>query len=110
MPISPLSRRDFMKTGIAADMGAWSLSALAAEPVNGIPYRTLGRTGERVSLVGLGGFHIGMQKTEEESIRIIRTALDVGVNFLDNCWTMAVPARSAWGWRCATATATEPFS
>src|ERR1700730_1119043 len=35
---------------------------------------------------GLGGYHIGSQKDEQESIRIIRTALDGGVNFLDNCW------------------------
>jgi len=39
-----------------------------------------------VSLVGLGGYHIGVQKDEEESIRIIRTAVDNGINFLDNCW------------------------
>ncbi len=52
-----------------------------------VPYRTLGRTGERVSLVGLGGFHIGKQELQEsESIRIIRTAIDNGINFLDNSW------------------------
>jgi aryl-alcohol dehydrogenase-like predicted oxidoreductase len=50
------------------------------------PTRTLGRTGEKVSIVGLGGYHIGMQSDEQESIRIIRTALDGGINFLDNCW------------------------
>jgi predicted aldo/keto reductase-like oxidoreductase len=49
-------------------------------------YRRLGRTLEEVSLIGLGGFHIGMQKDERESIRIVRTAIDHGVNFLDNCW------------------------
>jgi len=50
-------------------------------------HRTLGRTGERVSAVGLGGFHIGKPElSESESIRIIRTALDQGMNFLDNCW------------------------
>jgi aryl-alcohol dehydrogenase-like predicted oxidoreductase len=37
-------------------------------------------------MVGLGGYHIGSQKDEQESIRIIRTALDSGINFLDNCW------------------------
>jgi aryl-alcohol dehydrogenase-like predicted oxidoreductase len=37
-------------------------------------------------MVGLGGYHIGSQKDEQESIRIIRTALDNGINFLDNCW------------------------
>jgi len=49
-------------------------------------YRTLGRTGEKVSIVGLGGAHIGMQSDERESIRIIRSALDGGMNFLDNSW------------------------
>jgi predicted aldo/keto reductase-like oxidoreductase len=53
---------------------------------NGIPYRPLGRTGEMVSLVGLGGYHLGRQADEAEAIRIVRTALDSGVNFLDNCW------------------------
>ncbi len=52
-----------------------------------IPYRTLGRTGEKVSILGLGGFHIGIQNlNEQESIQLIRTAIDSGVNFMDNCW------------------------
>ena len=49
-------------------------------------YRTLGKTGETVSLIGLGGYHIGTQATEEESIRLIRSAIDRGITFLDNCW------------------------
>jgi len=49
-------------------------------------YRRLGRTLEEVSLVGLGGHHIGRQQDEQESITIIRTAIDRGINFLDNCW------------------------
>lgn len=49
-------------------------------------YRQLGRTGEEVSLIGLGGFHIGKQPDEASSIRIIHTALDRGINFLDNSW------------------------
>lgn len=51
-----------------------------------ISYRTLGRTGEKVSIIGLGGFHIGIQNNENTSIRIIRTAIDNGINFMDNCW------------------------
>jgi aryl-alcohol dehydrogenase-like predicted oxidoreductase len=51
-----------------------------------IPYRSLGSTGEKVSVVGVGGWHIGVQAAEEESIAIIRRALDSGINFLDNCW------------------------
>jgi len=52
----------------------------------GIPYRLLGSTGESVSIVGLGGAHIGGQKSETESIGIIRTAIDNGINFMDNSW------------------------
>jgi aryl-alcohol dehydrogenase-like predicted oxidoreductase len=53
-----------------------------------MPYRTLGRTGERVSAIGLGGSHVGKPEKlrESESIRIIRNALDRGINFLDNSW------------------------
>jgi aryl-alcohol dehydrogenase-like predicted oxidoreductase len=52
-----------------------------------IPYRTLGRTGERVSAIGLGGWHLGLEQVDEPlSVRIIRTAIDRGINFLDNCW------------------------
>jgi aryl-alcohol dehydrogenase-like predicted oxidoreductase len=49
-------------------------------------YRTLGRTGEQVSLVGLGGHHIGRPPDEAEGIRIIRHAIDHGITFMDNCW------------------------
>ena len=52
-----------------------------------IPYRTLGRTGESVSAIGLGGYHLGKPYlSEAESIRIIRTAIDQGLTFLDNSW------------------------
>jgi aryl-alcohol dehydrogenase-like predicted oxidoreductase len=51
-----------------------------------MPYRPLGSTGEMVSLIGLGGAHIGIQSDEKESIAIIRTAIDNGINFMDNCW------------------------
>ena len=52
---------------------------------HGIPYRPLGTTGEFVSAIGIGGFHMG-SPDEETGIRIVRTALDRGINFLDNCW------------------------
>jgi predicted aldo/keto reductase-like oxidoreductase len=57
-----------------------------AEVKGGMVYRTLGKTGEKVSLVGIGGAHIGKQDDEQESLRIIRAALDHGINFLDNSW------------------------
>lgn len=53
---------------------------------SGIPCRTLGRTGEEVSIVGLGGAHIGIQDDENDSIQIIRNAIDNGINFMDNSW------------------------
>jgi len=51
-----------------------------------MPYRLLGSTNEEVSAIGLGGHHIGRQKVEKESIAIIRTAIDAGITFMDNCW------------------------
>jgi aryl-alcohol dehydrogenase-like predicted oxidoreductase len=51
-----------------------------------IPRRLLGNTGEKVSIVGLGGGHIGHPKTDAESVKIIRTAIDYGINFMDNSW------------------------
>jgi aryl-alcohol dehydrogenase-like predicted oxidoreductase len=52
-----------------------------------MPVRILGRTGVEVSLIGLGGWHLGFKWIDEElSIRIIRTAIDNGINFMDNCW------------------------
>src|SRR6476660_7113960 len=52
-----------------------------------MPTRLLGRTGVEVSLVGLGGWHLGFEYLDEElSTRIIRTAIDNGINFMDNCW------------------------
>jgi aryl-alcohol dehydrogenase-like predicted oxidoreductase len=50
-------------------------------------YRTLGSTGETVSAIGLGGWHIGLPAVSEElGIRIVRTAIDRGITFMDNCW------------------------
>ena len=49
-------------------------------------YRTLGKTGERVSALGLGGAHAGRPQDPADTTRIIRTAIDSGVTFMDNCW------------------------
>jgi aryl-alcohol dehydrogenase-like predicted oxidoreductase len=82
-----VTRRDFLGMAVAATYaaGAEKLS-WAADTQTGIPYRTLGRSGEKVSMVGIGGFHIGKQSDEQESVHIIRAAMDSGINFLDNCW------------------------
>lgn len=50
-------------------------------------YRQLGSTGEKVSAIGIGGWHLGLKQVDEQlAIRIVRTAIDRGINFLDNCW------------------------
>jgi diketogulonate reductase-like aldo/keto reductase len=51
-------------------------------------YRTLGRTGERMSLVGLGGFHLAKLggATSEEAVRLVHAGIEAGINFCDNCW------------------------
>jgi predicted aldo/keto reductase-like oxidoreductase len=52
-----------------------------------IPYRVLGRTGERVSAIGLGGWHLGLKHVDEQlSLRIVRSAIDRGITFMDNSW------------------------
>src|SRR5882762_10516715 len=52
-----------------------------------IPYHVLGRTGERVSAIGLGGWHLGLKHVDEPlSLRIVRSAIDRGITFMDNSW------------------------
>src|SRR6266852_2114039 len=78
-----VSRREFI--GITAGsllMGGMLGAAGKPEGKNGIPHRTLGRTGETVSVIGLGGYHLGKQSDPDESIRIIRTGIDEGIDFL----------------------------
>jgi predicted aldo/keto reductase-like oxidoreductase len=81
-----VNRREFLGMTAASLLMAGGLNTVNAESKNGVPYRTLGRTGEKVSMIGLGGYHLGKQSDANESIRIIRTGLDEGINFLDNCW------------------------
>src|ERR1700747_1944721 len=81
-----MDRRDFLKKAAAATIVSSMAKNVSQAADSSIPRRILGHTGEKVSMVGLGGYHIGMQSDEQESIRIIRSALDSGINFLDNCW------------------------
>ncbi len=105
-----MDRRDFVRgmvlTGISASIGG-RMMAQNNDPnassqqarhssssqntdeksAGGMIYRRLGKTGERVSAIGLGGFHIGQPKlTDDESLRLIRAAIDGGITFMDNCW------------------------
>lgn len=95
-------RRDFLKTasisglavGLAASESLLNPLTAANEPSESqqttrsgeMIYRTLGSTNEKVSAIGLGGHHIGRQKDELESIKIIRSAIDRGITFMDNSW------------------------
>ena len=82
-----MDRRKFLQTAAATTiMTSLSKKVSKAAATSTVPMRVLGHTGEKISMVGLGGYHIGMQSDEQESIRIIRTALDSGITFLDNCW------------------------
>jgi aryl-alcohol dehydrogenase-like predicted oxidoreductase len=81
-----MDRRRFLQTAAVGTLLSSLQKNGAQAATASVPTRTLGRSGEKVSLVGLGGYHIGMQHDEQESIGIIRTALDSGINFLDNCW------------------------
>jgi aryl-alcohol dehydrogenase-like predicted oxidoreductase len=90
-----MDRRDFLKTATVAAGAAASEQLLTpalkgaekSPETEGMVYRPLGRTGERVSAIGLGGYHIGHSEIEEqESIQLIRQAIDRGITFMDNCW------------------------
>ena len=89
-----MTRRDFLEAalGLTVLSGAGAVLGCSGSKGNGnpssslIPQRRLGRTGASVSVLGLGGWHLGIQATEQESIRIIRSAIDGGITFLDNCW------------------------
>ena len=98
------TRRAFLKlsvslAGVAAGVGMLGGQSPAAAGVSrariptptsvrkgGMLYRTLGSTGEQVSLIGLGGHHIGRPSDEQEGIDIVRRAIDHGITFMDNSW------------------------
>jgi predicted aldo/keto reductase-like oxidoreductase len=76
-------RREFLEVL----MSTLAIGAMQAQTRSGeMIYRTLGKTGERVSAIGLGGHHIGRPAEEKDGIRIVRSAIDRGINFMDNCW------------------------
>lgn len=96
-----ISRRDLLKVASTSGLIAAGLAAsegllkplLAQNQPNSTQtrrgemiYRTLGRTGEKVSVIGLGGHHIGRPSDEQEGIRLVHAAIDRGINFMDNCW------------------------
>jgi predicted aldo/keto reductase-like oxidoreductase len=83
-----LTRRAFVKVTLAATAvtGAGLPLLGAGAMTEEMIYRNLGSTGEKVSAIGLGGYHIGIRKDEPKGIRLIRSAIDRGITFMDNCW------------------------
>jgi len=80
-----MNRREVLQT-----LAALSVSVRAGQTQQGVMiYRTLGKTGEKVSAIGLGGAHIGRAESAELGTTIIRTAVDRGITFMDNCWDYA---------------------
>ena len=80
-----VSRRDFVKLAAAGSVAVGAQSWGAETRQGDMIYWQFGRTGEKISAIGLGGFHIG-NPPEAEGIRIIRSAIDRGITFMDNCW------------------------
>ncbi len=79
-----MTRREFLQLSAALTVAPELASG--ASPARAIPRRRLGRTGVELPMVGLGGWHVGCQSDEKESIAIVRAAIDGGITFLDNCW------------------------
>jgi len=85
-PDAGVSRRNFMVMAMAAAAAMAAAPETFAAETDTIPRRRLGRTGEKVSMIGLGGFHLAEKIGRSESIRIVRSAIDRGITFMDNCW------------------------
>src|SRR6185436_14444674 len=85
----PPSRReffhDFLGSALAASLAQQVLAQTKAG-AGGIPTRVLGRTNQRVSIICLGGWHIGAAASKDEAVRIMHAAIDEGINFFDNAW------------------------
>jgi uncharacterized protein len=85
-PPRHFSRREFVQLGVAAGLFVSMEQFAGATGTSDIPYRPLGSTGEKVSIIGVGGYHLGNAKDDAEAVKIVRKALDSGINFLDNSW------------------------
>ncbi len=87
--MSETTRRQFIQAAAAgltvAQLGSTVLADQQDDPA-GLPTRPLGKTGERVSIVAMGGWDIGAPKDDKKSIAIMHEAIDEGMTFFDNCW------------------------
>ena len=88
-------RREFLKMGVKTSLATGAILAMAdsvfaqqRDTGEGIPKRPLGKSGVEVSIVSLGGHHIGQvgKKDEDDAVRLMHRAIDEGITFFDNCW------------------------
>ena len=87
MPVEATRRSFFQGMFASATAAALAQQALAQQDSpNGLPTRRLGRTDEQVSILCLGGWHIGAVESKDEAIRIMHAAIDEGMTFFDNAW------------------------
>ena len=82
-------RREFLGAVTGFTAAAFAARGLwaADERSSDMLYRKFGSTGERVSAIGLGGYHVGRAASEEEAVKLVRAAVDRGITFLDNSWS-----------------------
>lgn len=81
------SRRHFVTRALsAAALAEQVIAQTSTASATGVPTRVLGRTGVRVSMIGIGGWHIGAVPDKKEAVRIMHAAIDEGINFFDNAW------------------------
>ena len=91
-----MERRTFLRSAAATSIAAATGNVIAqssAAPAHttrseapGMIYRELGKTGERVSAIGMGGYHLGKSPDADASIKLIRQGIDSGITFMDNSW------------------------
>ena len=86
MPLLPRTLASLPALALAAAQCGSTVLAEQKDSPAGVPTRPLGNTGERVSIIGLGGWNIGTVKDKQVAIAIMHEAIDNGLTFFDNCW------------------------
>ena len=94
-----IERRSFIQAGLASVGTVLATSVLPSQIVSAavppemtnsgadqIPRRPLGKTGEQVSIIGVGGYHLGTVQSTDLAIRLVQEAVDAGITFFDNAW------------------------
>ena len=93
-PIDP-NRRAFLRSGLIAAGGALASQPLGSSRASGaeeragdapVPRRAFGHHKDQVSIIGIGGYHLGQAPSLDEAMKIAHAAIDAGINFFDNAW------------------------